>query len=135
MTVFYYANLANEAYILAELSQRSVESFYTTVITQIKMQEGYRADMEVVFVGNVEDPTLYPLGDEFSNLNIGADDVVSRVNQIRNGLMKYYCGFYPEYAVEYDKGAEETVAQMPCYPNAGSIQIVGRQVIVKFSEK
>ena len=136
MTVFYYANLANEAYILAELSQRSVESFYTTVITQIKMQEGYSEDMEVVFVGYAEDSTLYPLGEEFSNLNLGSDmDTVSRANQNREGLLKYYCGFYPEYAREYNEAAEEIVAQMPCYPNDGSIRIIGRQVIVKFSER
>lgn len=135
MIAFYYVNLANEAYILAELSQRSVESFYTTVITQIKMQAGYRDDLEVVFVGYAEDPTLYPLGDEFSNLNLGSDiDTVSRVNQTREGLLKYYCGFYPEYAGTYDKAAEETVAQMPCYPDDGSIRIIGGQVIVKFSE-
>lgn len=136
MIAFYYVNLANEAYILAELAQRSVESFYTTVITQIKSQEGYRPELEVVFIGVVQDPTLYPLGDEFSNLNVGSDiDTVSRVNQTREGLLKYYCGFYPEYAGTYDKEAEETVAQMPCYPNDGSIRIIGEQVIVKFSER
>lgn len=136
MVIFYYVNLANEQYILAELSQRSVESFYTTVVTQIKSQNGYRDDMEVIFVGWVEDPTLYPIGDEFSNLNLGSDmDTVSRVNQKPVNLLKYYCGFYPEYADEYDEQAKEIVEQMPCYPNEGSIRIVGEQVIVKFSNE
>lgn len=136
MVTFYYFNLANNAYICAELSQSSIESFYTTVITQIKSTDGYESDMKVVFVGNVEDPTLYPLLNEFGGLSVPTVvSNVSRANGMKEGLLKYYCGFYPAYQEDYGEENASLVAAMPCYPNDGSIKIVNDMVIVKFSEE
>ena len=136
MTVFYYFNLANTAYICVDLSQRSVEAFYTTMITQIKSVDGYAADMEIVFVGEVQDPTLYPLTNEFGGVNIPT--VVSngsKANYTREALLKYYCGFYPAYAEDCGEENKAQIDAMPCYPDDGSIQIVGGRVIVKLSEE
>lgn len=136
MTVFYYFNLANTAYICVDLSQRSIESFYTTLITQIKSEDGYTADTEIVFVGEVQDPTLYPLTNEFGGVSIPT--VVSnssKANYTREGLLKYYCGFYPTYAEDYGEENKAQIDAMPCYPDDGSIQIVGGRVVVKLSEE
>lgn len=136
MIGFFYYNYSNAAYICAELSQRSVESFYTAMLAQIKSTEGYTADKEIVFVGCVEDPTLYPLINEFYHVEIptivGNTD---RANAFREGLLKYYCGFYPSYADGYEASYGVQVKAMPCYPDEGSIQIFGDQVVVKLSEE
>jgi len=133
--IIYYVNLANEAYLYAYLSNTAVESFYTTVITQIRSQEGYTSDMEIVFEGLVQEDAIYPLYGEFQNIHIPSfGSSVNRANETTEGLLKYYCGFYPEFGRECAVEYAEEVKNMSCYPDAGSIRILGNQVVVKFSE-
>lgn len=134
--IYCYANLSNEVYLYTDLAQRSVEAYHNILVTQIKGTEGYSPELEVVFVGNVDDPTLYPLMQEFSNIGIGSVDAVeNRVNWYRPMLLKYYCGFAPKYGETYAAEYENFVKEMPCYPRDGSIQVLGGQVIVKLSEE
>ena len=134
-TVIYYVNLANEAYLYAHLSQTAVESFYTSVITQIRSQDGYTSDMEVVFKGSVQEEAIYPLEGEFSNIHIPSIfSNMERANHTVEGFLKYYCGFYPEFSRECAPEYTAEVEKMPCYPDAGSIRILGNQAVVKFSE-
>lgn len=133
--IYCYANLANEAYLYVDLAQRSVESYYTVMLAEIRGAEGYRSDLDIVFVGNVKDATVYPLRQEFPNLGISSmEDVTDRVNWYRENFLKYYCGFTAKYAEAYDERYETVVTEMPCYPDYGSIRVLGDQVIVKLSD-
>lgn len=136
MVVFYYFNLNNAAYICADLAQRSVESYYTTLVSQIKGAPGYSADKKIVFVGHVSDPTLYLLSKEFEGISItGVATGAYKADGTKEGLLKYYCGFCPEYTMDYGAENAELVANMPSYPDDGSIQVLDDLVIVKFSEE
>ena len=134
--IIYYVNLANETYLYTYLSQTAVESFYTAMIAQIRSQDGYTSDKAIVFVGDVQDKAIYPLYEEFPNVHIpSVSGSAIKANLTADGFLKYYCGFYPEFSRECPAEYEDEVEKMPCYPDNGSIQIFGDQVIVKFSEK
>ena len=52
--------------------------------------------------------------------------------------MAYYLGFAPEYAVEAETAslaALDDVRAMPCYPDDGSIAVIGDYVVLKLKEK
>ena len=60
MVVVIYSNYANAQYLAADMSIREAESYYTTMITSIKMQEGYCDDMKVIVVGStITDASVY----------------------------------------------------------------------------
>lgn len=133
--IYCYINVANAAYLYVDLAQRAVESYYTVMIAEIRGTEGYRSDMEIVFVGDVEDETIYPLKQEFADIEMSSmEDVPFRVNWSRENFLKYYCGFTSVYRAEYDEKYEEDVREMPCYPDYGSIRVFENQVVVKLSE-
>lgn len=133
--IYCYVNVANAAYLYVDLAQRAVESYYTVMLAEIRGTEGYRSDMDIVFVGDIKDETIYPLKQEFSNIEMSSmEDVTYRVNWYRENFLKYYCGFTSNYKENYEEEYENVVDQMPCYPNYGSIQVLGDQVIVKLSD-
>ena len=133
--IYCYVNVANAAYLYVDLAQRAVESYYTVMIAEIRGTEGYRSDMDIVFIGDIKDETIYPLKQEFSNIEMSSmEDVIYRVNWYRENILKYYCGFTSNYKENYEEEYENIVDQMPCYPNYGSIQVLGDQVIVKLSD-
>lgn len=134
VVVFYYTNLANEAYLYVEIAQTAERSFYTSVVTQIRETKGYTSDVEVVLYGEVQEHAIYPLETEFKNLKTNWRGSAGRANASTEGFLKYYCGFYPTYATDVADAYAEEVEKMPCYPDEGSIQILGNQAVVKFSD-
>ncbi len=133
----FYVYLNNAAYLEAELSLSAAKSYYTTLITQIKSQEGYREDMEVVLIGDNRDGTVYEISEDFfQDIDIGGiygtDRIVKGIDKER--FMKYYCGYDQNITTDISGLVEESWLSMPCYPNDGAIKIVENKIIVKFSE-
>ncbi|MBD5469539.1 MAG: hypothetical protein HDR19_00045 [Lachnospiraceae bacterium] len=131
-----YCHFANGEYISMQLSYEQAASYYTTMITQIKSVDGYRDDMKVAFSGtDLVDTTLYhnEVMDTFSMS--GRDDALADAYSKQN-FIRYYCGFDAE-TVGTDILSETSktkLAQMPTYPNAGSIQVMDDVVVVKLSD-
>lgn len=131
-----YCHFANGEYLSMQLSYEQAASYYTTMITQIKSVDGYRDDMKVVFSGlDIVDKTLYrnEIMNTFSMS--GRDDALAEAYSKQN-FIRYYCGFDAETAdIDVLSEISKTkLAQMPSYPNAGSIQVMDDVVVVKLSD-
>ena len=133
--IVIYSFFANAQYLAADMSIREAESYYTTMITSIKMQEGYHDDMKVVIVGStITDASVYE--NEKMSFLANSARPESLVNAYsRQKLMEDYLGFKNEcvYATsEIAAGYASELSTMECYPDSGSIRIVnGDTVLVK----
>jgi len=139
----HYAYQTNEIYLYGELAHSSAMSYCTTLITQIKSQEGYQETTPVLITGTEKDTTIYPLTEQFGKYlsqisNIG--DTPNR--EILSGgdltqYLKLYCGFQPDICEDTDAKQIQKSAgfqKMPCYPDSNSIQMVNGVLVVKLSE-
>lgn len=136
-SAIFYIYLDNAAYLKMELSFSAAKSYYTTLITQIKSQEGYREDMEVVLIGENQDSTIYKMKEDiFQEVEIaGVLDTEWEIRGIDQELfMKYYCGYDQNITDDISTIDKEKWQDMPHYPNDGSIKIVDDKVIVKYSD-
>jgi hypothetical protein len=131
-----YCHFANGQYVSIDLSYRQAESYYNTLITQIKSADGYKDGMPVLLVdGNIVDSTLYhnDVMDTFSMS--GRDDALADAYS-KQYFIKYYCGFDTEYVGMDEAGIDENlINELPVYPNDGAIQVINGVVVVKLSDE
>lgn len=139
LVTFFYVRLANLYYFDLDLSYRETTGFMTTLSTRIQQTEGYTMDKPVYFHG------LYP---HASNRNIwelrpvnqmhGTIDVDNVINSplMRQNFFKVYLGyaFYEITDNNLINGFQDTIAQMPSYPDDGSIQILDDIIVIKLSD-
>ena len=131
----YYAYYANRCYLAAEIHQVQTISWMTTLVTQIKSVEGFDENMEIAYIGGMEDNTFVsdksyfePLEERFYNVDV-------RKQYVWKSYMKRWCGFHMEEVDQstYEKLEKSSEVQsMTNYPNDGSIQIVDNIIVVKF---
>ncbi len=125
-----YCHFANTQYLSVELSYKQAESYCTTMITQIKSVEGYSDELPVAFVGHdIEDESLYK-NDVMDAVLFSGRDVTLVEAYSREYMLRYYCGFDPEY-VSAEMIDESKIAEMPTYPEAGAIQIIDGVVVIR----
>ncbi len=125
-----YCHFANAQYLSIELSYKQAESYCTTLITQIKSVEGYSDELPVAFVGhNIKDKTLYE-NNVMDAVFLSGREVTLVEAYSREYLLRYYCGFDPEY-VSADRVDENKIDAMPLYPDAGAIQVIDGVVVVR----
>lgn len=130
-----YVRLDNTAYLKLEIYQTRTIQYFTTLITQIKSLDGYSGEMKVTFVNKDfnRDPTFQEI-QELSGF------VIEPIRNWESELtahsfrefLNIWCGFNPEIVDETAYTDLPEVQKMPQYPEAGSIQIVGDTVVVKF---
>lgn len=125
-----YCHFANAQYLSVELSYKQAESYCTTLITQIKSVAGYSDQMPVAFAGHdIEDGTLYE-NDVMDAVLFSGRNVTLVEAYSREYLLRYYCGFDPDY-VPADTIDAVQIAAMPVYPDAGAIQIIDGVVVIR----
>lgn len=149
--IIYYGVYDNAAYLKAEMLQSQMNSYFTTFITQVKEAEGYNPDYDVVLVQNknrecrydFNDSSLYS-DDELKAITLTCytgviDDTITDYSM--PSFLKYRCGYDADKILDYYEGIEEGtletiegVEDMPCYPNDGSIKVIGNRVVIKLSE-
>lgn len=131
----YYAYYANRCYLAAEIHQAQTISWMTTLVTQIKNVEGFDENMEIAYIGEVEDKTFISDKSYFETLEERFYNVDVRKQYVWKSYMQRWCGFHMK---EVDQNTYEKlenlseVQNMKNYPNDGSIQIVDDIVVVKF---
>lgn len=134
-----YALQSNRAYLGMDLAKQAAASYFTTMITEIKMTEGYHDEMPVAFVGEEsKDRTVFNNGEAYRGDVRGTMNLKRYINMYsREWFMGYYCGFLP---APYEGDKEELmnrpeVVKMPCYPDEGSVAIVDGVLIVKIGDE
>lgn len=137
ITIGGFCIQANQAYLCLNQEYRQAYSYYTTIIAQIKMTEGYNANTPVAFVGEIQDPT-FPKIAEFDNLKnlAGIPDAYNYINMYsRDRFIKYFCGFNPPMADDINaiKSSPQFQA-MPSYPDYGSMEIIDETLVIKLGD-
>ena len=136
--ILIYIWFANGNYQALQYTTYHDLAYFETLATQVKSLDGYTPDLKVALVGDgFEDPTFKAgsLMGEFFNISGKTETNVNYFNNIY--LWKSYLGFTPEIIEFRDSGylsEMDEVKAMPCYPEDGSIAIVGDTVVIKASE-
>lgn len=135
MLILNYCYQSNAAYTALYFKNRQAENYWTSVITQVKMQENFTTDLKWAFVGQVHDELYWNPWDQDYYIGGNTNNILNAYSTDR--FISQYLGYYIELAdVEEQKRLSETeeVKNMPVYPNNGSIQILGDTIVIKFSD-
>lgn len=139
VSLFYYIHLDNEAYLKITLLQEQTNSYFTTLVTQIKSTENYTDDLPVIFIGggNIKDKTLTEMK-QFSNVSLAAyewdmDDWINNYQFVN--YIRYYCGYQPEILEPDGCLNNEEINRMPSYPDMGAIRVLNNIIVVKLGNK
>ena len=135
LLVFFYGYYANVNYTAVYFAGEQIDNYLSGVVLRATMTEGYTTDKQWAMIGDIQDPLFGgPWNDEITYTGLGFTEYLlnqySRENWIEN-----YIGYeIPMADPETTTALAETeeVQAMPCYPNAGSIRVVGDAVVVKF---
>ena len=136
--IFSYGYYDNVNYTAMYYANRQVENYWGTLVAQVRMTQGFDTEKEWALIGSISDPLLQ---------NGWMDGVTYGGNRFTEDLLNQYSRLawvnnYVGYKIP--AASEETVAAlaasdavkaMPCWPNQGSIQVIGDTVVIKFEEQ
>lgn len=140
LTAYNYIVTDNKAYLKMDISYEQCFAYSNRLLQAIESTEGYDRGMPIALVGSgVWDEALSPT----PQLNDIAMGGVANFGLLRTGYtydiyLHYYLGFINSiYLDESDLVQElavrEDVIAMPCYPQAGSIQVIDGIMVVKLN--
>lgn len=139
--IFAYGYYANVNYTSMYFSNRQVENYMNTLVTQVRMSDGFTPDKRWALLGDISDPLMEEsLYDGWRNGvtyggNRFSDDLLNQYS--RMNWVTHYLGYKIPLASEEEKQnlwISEKVKAMPCWPSQGSIQVIGDTVVVKFQD-
>lgn len=129
----FYCYQANANYTELFYMNERTENFFAVLYSRILSQPGYRADMDIVLVGENfagGQPKPYDIGELRYGGNYFDENIYSR-----NGYLEIYFGkSCRTFTEEEAKNYKELLAEMEVYPDYSSIDIVDDMVIVKIEE-
>lgn len=132
-----YAYQSNINYTALYYSNRQVENYLNSLVVQVRMTEKFDTEMEWTFIGDIED-TLFPCYWQYEMNYGGIEFTQWMLKRYSWGewIRNYYGYSIPvasDDVVNALNGNEE-VKRMPCWPNQGSIKVIGDTVVIKFQE-
>lgn len=135
--IFCYAYGANVHYSAMYYGNRQVENFCSGLVTQVRMTEGFNTEKKWAFLGDVSDPLLKSEWREalVYGGNCFTTDLLNQYS--RMAWFENYIGYEIPLADSQTREALaqlEDVKQMPCWPDQGSVRVVGEYVVIKFSD-
>lgn len=133
-----YIRFANIYYLNLELAYTEAYSFMETLSTRIQDAEDYSSDKQIIFLGQYTKPhntSIWEL--RMVNTMIGSIDVPNIINSymIRQNFSRVYLGstFNETADTSIIEKHSAYIADMPTYPDDGSIEVLEDYVIIKFS--
>ena len=135
LLVFFYGYYANVNYTAVCFAGEQIENYLSGVVIRATMTEGFTTDKQWALMGDIQDPLFdSPWQEEISYTGLGFTQYL--LNQYsRKDWIDNYIGYDIPRADDETIAAlskTEEVRAMPCYPNAGSIRVIGDVVVVKF---
>lgn len=134
VTALNYAWQNNGNYLATAYANEKAENYFTTMLTRARSLEGYREDMQIVFVGKTINDAAFRDNWNETPFNYSAQtNAKEQLNQYsRSMLIMNYLGYYcreitPEEAARY----AEVIAQMETYPNDGSLCLADDLVLIR----
>lgn len=133
----FYTYQTNTNYTIQYYSNEQVVNYYNRMVTRVQMTPGYDTSKKWVFIGKNNDPLLtksWNISDHFR----GNMELERLIDFRREYWIKEYLGITLPIAKDEEKariGNTETVKDMTCWPNDGSVQIIDDYVIIKLSDE
>jgi len=129
--------MANANYNFLYYTNRQVENYLTSLVTQVRMTEGFDPEKKWVFEGNIEDPMLQGSWNNFPYYggNVTTEDLLNAYS--RRHFINAYLGYSIPFASAEEIAQIKSTAeyqQMPSWPTYGSIKVLDDYVIVKLEE-
>ena len=138
--VLYNGYYANVNYTSLYFSNRQVENFVSSLMLQARMTEGYTAEKEWVFVGDVDRFAMWDVWYEtpyYGGIVGSTAPGLFNTKYSRDFWFACYLGYTPLSASPEEQAAmirNPLVEQMPAWPAEGCLQIIDDYVVVKFQE-
>ena len=135
--VFYNSYYANLNYTSLYYANRQVENYLSGMVAQIRMTPGYTAGKQWAILGQIEDPKLYNIWNQEPTYGgfIGSDAKgLMQASYSFDCWFHNYIGYETDFLTPEQKlslANDPRVKQMPCWPSAGSIQVVDEFVVIK----
>lgn len=135
LMIFCYAYYDNVNYTAMYYSNRQVENYWSTIVSQVRMTEGFDAEKEWAVIGNIDDPLLYGAWEDGVTYggNRFTEDLLNQYSRL--AWVSNYLGIKVPAAGEEriaELSAMPEVQEMPCWPTQGSIKVVDDTVVIKF---
>ncbi|MBQ0036978.1 MAG: glucosyltransferase domain-containing protein [Firmicutes bacterium] len=130
-----YTKFDNDCYLKADILQRQINSYITTIVTQIKSLDGYRDGMKIVYINEFpKHDSSIPQTEEIDSIYIHPYHMSTLLEDYNfRGIMERQIGFYPKKADKEFFEQMDEVKKMPAYPNEGSIKIIEDVIVIKFN--
>lgn len=126
---------ANEAYLQLHLQYENTYAFYTSLLSDIRMNPEFDENTELAVIGHWQYPDYFFRKFEFTYHLFGhLNSSPSEYSMDR--FLEYYIGFtIPFASIETTSQIEHSAEfeQMPVYPYYGSIRMFGDTLVVKLS--
>lgn len=130
-----YGYFANVTYTAQYYATEQVQSYVSSILTQARMTPGFDAEKKWAFIGNNQDPMYSFLWED--DLVYGG--TASSMELIHGYSFKNWfdstLGFTYPTATAEDTAmimATEEFAAMPCWPDYGSMQVIGDCLVIKY---
>ncbi len=135
--VFFYAYDVNVEYSCLYYGNQQTRNYLNAMVIQVRMTDGFDTNKEWAFLGEIEDPLLRTPW-QYEVRYGGNEPVQMMINrQTRYDWIQHYFGYSlplaDEQTVEQLWKLNE-VQQMPCWPNEGSVCVIGDTVVIKCQE-
>lgn len=135
--VFAYAHQANVNYSHMYYTTRQTENYMSSLVTQVRMTEGFDTDKKWAFVGDITDPLLNSRWKKVPTYggNVRINNLLNQYS--RNNWIENYVGYSVSFASTEEIAKlkqTDTFKEMPCWPDEGSIKVIGDTVVVKFEK-
>lgn len=137
LLIFCYGYYDNVNYSALYFSNRQVENYVNSIVTQVRMTEGFTAQKDWALIGEIDDPLLGSHWDEEADYGGNGSSPYLLINYSRNDWFENYIGYKIPLANEETVASlvqTDEVKEMPCWPSEGSIRVVDDVVVIKFQE-
>lgn len=143
--IFYNSYYSNCNYTALYYSTCQMENYVNSLVTQIRMTDGFSPDKKWGFIGTIDDSLLYdiwsqPWDSDQYLVQYGGMSITKRMLAAKysfNSWIYSYVGYFPAFVSEETQMnfyEDDRVEQMPCWPAEGSIKVIDDIVVVKFQE-
>lgn len=132
-----YSYQTNINYTAMHYSNRQIENYVNSLVTQVRMTEGFHSQLEWVLLGEIDDPLLSSYWQyEMSYGGIEFTEPMLQRYSMGDWIQHYYGYMLPVAEKDRKMQLAETdeVKSMPCWPDYGSVKVTDRYVVIKFGE-
>ncbi len=136
LIIFSYSVLLNLNYSKMYFYTRQAENYANSIVTQVRMTEGFDTSKKWVFVGKINDKLLKNDWDNVPSYGIPrtTQDMLNMYS--RTSWFSNYIGYDIPWANDKTNEIKKTdeFKAMPCWPDEGSIKVIDKYVVVKFEK-